>query len=275
MRRDQWFVAYTIGRCQEMSESFHDVKLMLPPKDRFWADPFPIEHDGEYFIFIEEVEHRNGKGYISVIRMNPDGGWQQPVKVLDKAYHLSHPFVFRWQGEYYMIPESAANKTIELYRCRSFPLEWELEKVLLNDVQAVDATVAEIDGLWWLFTNVAAVDGASTNDELHLFYADTPLGPWVPHRRNPVKSDVRSARPAGALFRWKGALYRPAQDSSVAYGQAISINRVERLTPTEFVETEASKVLPLWHRNLSRNHTLNHAGALTVIDGLRQTRRLF
>ena len=62
-----------------------------------------------------------------------------------------------------------------------------------------------------------------------------PLGPWKPHKRNPVKSDVRNSRPAGRLFYWNGDLYRPAQDSSQRYGYAMSINRVLRLTPDEFV----------------------------------------
>jgi transcriptional regulator GlxA family with amidase domain len=39
-------------------------------------------------------------------------------------------------------------------------------------------------------------------DELSLFYAESPLGPWTPHPRNPVKSDVRGSRPAGGLFEW-------------------------------------------------------------------------
>ena len=38
----------------------------------------------------------------------------------------------------------------------------------------------------------------------HVFHADSPFGPFTPHRRNPVKSDVRSARPAGKLFTWNG-----------------------------------------------------------------------
>ena len=113
----------------------------------------------------------------------------------------------------------------------------------MENVRAVDATLERIGDLWWLFVNIA-VEGASTNDELHLFYATTPLGPWQPHRRNPVKSDVRSSRPAGKLFHWKAALYRPAQDSSVAYGHAISINRIERLSASEFEEVEVSRIVP-------------------------------
>ena len=269
----QWFLAYKLASSEGPAESFHDLQVLVPPRDRFWADPFPVETRGGYFIFVEEFPYRTAKGHISVIEMDGDGSCKPPVKVLERECHLSYPFVFSWQGRHYMIPETRSQQTIELYRSTSFPFEWELEKVLLEGVRAVDATLAEVDGTWWMFAG-AGVEGASSNDELYLFSADTPLGPWRPHRRNPVKSDVRSARPAGRLFRRNGCLYRPAQDCSVHYGHAISINRVLRLTRDEFTEEETSKILPRWRKGLERTHTLNSAGRLTVIDGFVRRPRL-
>jgi hypothetical protein len=108
---------------------------------------------------------------------------------------------------------------------------------------------------------------------LHIYYSATPLGPWKPHQRNPVKSDVRNSRPAGRLFYWNGELYRPAQDSSQRYGYAMTINRVVRLTPDDFVEEEVSKVLPHWRKDLRGTHTLNICEDLTVIDCLMHRRR--
>lgn len=272
--RREWFLAYKFSKSGQISTAFHNAKLIRPPKNYFWADPFPLKKGDTYFIFIEEFEFRVGKGWISVIELDQTGAWKAPVKVLETDYHLSHPFVFEWQNQYYMIPETLGKQTIELYRCTSFPFEWKLEKVLIENVRAVDATLAEIGGLWWMFVNMA-VEGASTNDELHLFFADTPFGPWQPHKRNPVKSDVRSARPAGNLFYYNGELLRPAQDSSLYYGYAISINKIVCLTPDTFVEEEVSKLLPKWRKGLQRNHTLNHAGDLTIVDGLQYRRRFF
>ncbi len=119
--------------------------------------------------------------------------------MLERDCHVSYPLTFTWNGSWYMIPETAQNRTVELYRAVDFPHRWEFELVLLSDIEAVDATAAEIEGSWWMFVNIG-VEGASTWDELHLYSAPTPLGPWVPHARNPVKSDVRSARPAGRVF---------------------------------------------------------------------------
>jgi hypothetical protein len=268
----QWFLAYKLGKDVRPAGTLHDLKPLLPPKDRLWADPFPVEEDGRYFIFIEELPYRTQKGHIAVIEMDQTGVVKPPVTVLEKEYHLSYPFLFKWRGVHYMIPETSSNRTIELYRAAAFPSRWELEGVLMEDIRAADVTLEEVDGTWWMFMTVG-VPGASASDELFLFHADSPLGPWKPHRRNPVKSDVRSSRPAGRLFRHEGQLYRPAQDGSVFYGYAVVINRVLRLTSTEFVEEEVSRILPGWMRGLERNHTFNRAGRLTVLDGYVRRRR--
>jgi hypothetical protein len=103
---------------------------------------------------------------------------------------------------------------------------------------------------------------------LHLFYAETPLGPWRPHRGNPVKADTRSSRPAGKIIYKSGTYYRPAQ---VGAGYAISINQIGRLSPLEYSEQEVCRVLPDWADNLTGVHTLNHEDGLTVLD--YQTKR--
>lgn len=270
---DQWFLAYRMnGKSTAPDPAVYRCKTVFPPKDRFWADPFPFKKDDRYFVFIEEYINKERKGRIGVMEMDQDGSLGEPRVVLERDYHLSHPFVIEWQDTYYMIPESSQNRTIELFKCLEFPDTWEFEKVLVDDVNAVDATLAEVDGTWWMFVNIA-VDGAATEDELHLYFSDTPLGPWTPHKRNPVKSDVRSARPAGNIFRWNGDLYRPAQDCSKGYGYAISINKITRLDPCEFRETEVSKILPNWAENLVSTHTFSACEGLTVVDGATGVRK--
>jgi hypothetical protein len=164
-----------------------------------------------------------------------------------------------------MVPETGGQRRVELFRCEEFPLKWTLDSVLLDNIAAVDSTLAEIDGHWWLMlaTTVAGTEEASA---LQLFHADTPLGPWTPHRRNPVKVDVRSARPAGRVFRHRGRLYRPAQDGSRIYGSAMVMNEILELTPTTFREIEVARIDPQWRPGLTGTHTINSAGGLTAID---------
>lgn len=240
-------------------------RLLPPPPGHFWADPFPVEDADGYWIFFEEARFDSQRGHLSVMRMDRAGRCGAPVRVMDERFHLSYPCVFRAGKEIYMVPEMGETASVRLFRASRFPFEWEQEEVLLQDVRAYDPTVAEIDGRFWMFANLAE-ENASSWDELHLFHADRPQGPWKPHRGNPVVSDVRSARPGGHLFEHGGRRYRPAQDCSAGYGAALAIQCIERLDPREYREVTAARILPDWNRRLVGVHTLNRAGDLTMMD---------
>ena len=269
----QWVLSYRFkSGPNDSNNTMYRFKTLLPPKDRFWADPCAVKEGDRYYVFLEEYLNQTGRGHISLIELGRNGVINGPTRVLERDYHLSYPFVFEWNDNYYMVPETAANRTVELYRSTNFPFEWQLEKVLMTGVRAKDATLAEIDGKWWMFVSIAE---NSFPDELSLFLAESPLGPWTPHPRNPVKSDVRGSRPAGKLFEWNGDLYRPAQDSSGLYGYAISINRVTRLDQEAFREEQVSNIFPNWDKKLVGTHTISIAGDLTVIDCLIKRAKWF
>ena len=262
---EQWVLAYRIGA--------GEFKYLIPPADRFWADPFPLKVDGKHYIFFEDYVNSVGRAHISVVEVDRNGIVSGPTDVLKLDCHLSYPFVFEWSGDYYMIPETGSRNVVELYRATSFPFAWEPVKVLLEANCPLDATVIEVDGKWWMFVNIEE-DGVAVNwDELHLYYADSLLGPWQPHARNPIVSDVRSARPAGRLFWKNNALYRPSQDSSLRYGYATTINQVTKLDACEYNETEVLKILPDWDKDIIGIHTVNLVDDLTVVDCLARRRR--
>lgn len=271
---DQWFVGFKFSVEPEhaLPPSCSDFHMLVPPKDRFWADPFAIERDGRYFIFIEELTYANNKGHISIIEVRADGSWTEPRKVLERDYHLSYPFLFEWDGALFMLPETGHNRSVEVYRCHHFPDDWRLEAVLLKDVQCADATLEQIHDRWWMFINIAE-KGTELYDELHVYHADQPFGPWTPHCKNPVKSDARTARPAGKLFWHDGQLYRPAQCCAPNYGSAVSFNVVDQLDTREFVEHQVAQLSPGWRPGLLGLHTFNRAGRLTVIDCLQRAPR--
>ncbi len=272
--REQWCLAYRIESSGLPADHFYNFEYMIPPGDRFWADPFPLAHGTKHLVFLEEFMSKTWKGHISVIEIDENGRWSPPYKVLERDYHLSYPFVFQWRDGYYMIPESHRNRSIELYRCTKFPDRWELDRVLMEDVIAVDTTLYEDNGIWWMFVNLAN-EGESPNDELHLFFADSPLGPWHAHRRNPIRSDVRCARPAGWLFRHNGHLYRPAQDCSRRYGYGISLNKVNELDSSNYSEDVVAGIEPAWRSDIHGVHTFGHAGQLTIIDCLKYGARFW
>ncbi|HEX8964767.1 MAG TPA: hypothetical protein VF801_17335 [Rhodocyclaceae bacterium] len=268
---DQWFLAYRFGLPACDGDLSRYVRL-LPPKDRIWADPFPLERHGRHFIFFEEVPFATGKGHIAVIEIGEDGRRSEPVTVLQRSFHLSYPFLIEHEGTLFMVPESGQNRSVDLYRCMRFPDVWRFEKTLLRDLPCADATFHRSGERWWMFVNSGA-EGTELYDELHLFYADDLLGEWHAHPANPVKSDVYGARPAGALYLRDGVLHRPAQICAPLYGSGLSIARVHELTPSSYVETEVARILPPQDQGVLGIHTFNRSGRLGVIDGFARRSR--
>ncbi|KRB23402.1 MULTISPECIES: hypothetical protein [Mesorhizobium] len=233
---------------------------------RFYADPFPILHQGQVTLFVEDYIHRLGKAIISAVPFGPSGPIGRPEPVLDLPYHLSYPFVFERDGEVWMVPESCANRTVDLYRATAFPGGWVKEATLLSDIVASDATLVEHGGRWWLFATVRDGGGAFS-DALHLWSAPDFRGPWAPHPRNPVLVDIASARPAGRMVKRGNDLLRPVQDCRRSYGAALGIARVAHLDVNGMEQVVETILTPgaLW--NGRKLHTLNEAGGLEFIDG--------
>ena len=256
------------------ADEFRDYEPLPLPPGKFWADPFLVTDHGRTVVFFEEASLASGKGRISAIEIDRKGSVSNAIPVLERDYHLSYPFVFEWQGVHYMIPESAENRTVELYKCRSFPNDWVFEKALMEDVLAYDATLHEYDGLWWMFVNVSAREGASSWDELCLFYASTPIADdWTPQPMNPVISDVRSARPAGRLFEQDGKLIRPSQDSSFRYGYRLNFNEINELSTDKFSESLSHRIEAPRKSRYRGVHTFARSGEHAVIDAIQRFRR--
>lgn len=253
--------------------ALRNFKKIVPPRDRLWADPFVIYKNNRYFIFFEEMKYKD-KGHISLIIMDELGHYEKPIQILEKPYHLSYPFIFQWQSDYYMIPESSANKTIDAYKLEQFPDKWSFHKNLFDNIKAADTTLFFYQSKWWMFTNIQENEGTSNWTELFLFYADNPLSDnWIPHPQNPIVSDVRRARPGGNVFEHDGKLYRPSQDCSRTYGYGLKINQILVMTESEYKEVEVKYIEPDWDKDIRGIHTLNAVGMLTVVDAIYRRRR--
>ena len=269
---NQWILMFHLK--DEFSSSLWRYKKIIPPKDRFWADPHVVYRDKKYFIFIEEYMYETQKGHISLITMDESGIYNKPEIVLNRSYQLSYPFVFEYANDYYMIPESMDNNTIELYKCVEFPCKWNFKMNLMENVRAVDATVYYHNNMWWMFANIVENEGASDWDELYLFYSSNLLSnDWKPHPLNPIVSDCKSARPAGKIFTENGMLYRPSQNCSTRYGYGFNINEITSLDENNYAEVLVSSVKPNWDKCIIGTHTFNRVNSLHIIDALYKRRK--
>ncbi len=276
---DQWIVLFSFGKPGSISRSIYKYKRIIPPSDRFWADPFVIFKDEKYFVFFEELiyKKKGEAGHLSVMEITKDGIVSEPKIILKKPYHLSYPFIFEYNNIYYMIPESSGDSTIQLYECTDFPYKWEFKMNLMENITAVDTTIFFKDNKFWLFVNVSEIPGVSKSEELFLFSSDSLFSnDWKSHPSNPIISDIRSARPAGRIFYHKGRLYRPSQDCSVAYGYSILLNEIVELTEEKYKEIKISDITPDWDKDVIATHTLSFDHDLTVIDAqIRRRKNLF
>jgi hypothetical protein len=245
----------------------------LPPvvwcsagRSRFLADPFGAVINGMPTAYCEEIDPSTTRGVILRLEL-VDGELKPAERMLDEPYHLSYPYVFEHEHVWYGIPESGQNNEVALYRLEDSGRSWRKHAVLISGLRAVDSTVFVHNGKFWLLCGVND-DGPS--HKLRAYYADALLGPWQPHSRNPVKVDIRSARPAGAPFMIDGALHRPAQDCTRKYGRRVSILRLAALDERSYEEELVAVIEPHRGRHSRGLHTLSPIGGSTLIDGLHR-----
>jgi hypothetical protein len=231
------------------------------------ADPFFWPMEGDERVIYEEIDHWNKLGHI---RSVPAQGLlrrqKSRIEIL-QPFHLSYPFITQLDGIWYCMPEAARSGGLDLYRWDPAARAFKLERRLLDQVGILDATLHRQDGIWYLF---GTMRGQGSYDTLRIWWSRSLHEGWQPHARDPVKVDVRSARSAGPLFEHRGRWYRPAQDCTDGYGGAVTINRLERLSPTEFEESIVTQVRPDPHGPYPHGlHTLVVQSGKVLIDGKR------
>jgi hypothetical protein len=282
LRRLRWFVK---GVCSNEHWSIGVLwakKLEIPDNvpltqftklqddgNRYYADPFLFSYKDTKWLFAEELEYRTKRGVICCGALRAGETTISFRPALSRPYHLSYPFVFQHCGVIYMMPESGSNHCVQLFRARSFPFDWVFDRIILNNVELYDPTLVNYQDRWWIFGAIVHKDGSAW-DELAIFYSDRLDGCWKPHRLNPVKSDCRSARPAGRMIVVDDRLLRPAQDCENGYGMGVVWLKVDQLTPDKFSEREIAR-WPGSAAGAQGIHTFDCDGELAVID----TRRAF
>lgn len=234
---------------------------------RYWADPFGVPGDPTRLL-CEEVMHDRPTGVLKELTVDGDRITAERKVVMSVGGHLSYPFLFEHEGANWCIPESGEAGKVVLHRLDPDTREWQPSCTALSGVCAADPTLFAHRGLLWIAYSDAKF---GVHDSLCLAWAEHITGPWRPHPLNPVKIDVRSARPAGTPFIRNGHLIRPAQDCSRTYGGAIALNRIDICTPEAYAEEtiEFIRSSPRIRHPLGP-HTLSAWGERTLVDCKRE-----
>ena len=264
-RRNRWGIAY------QFTESWRDVTLWrserIPnPKNRFLADPFVIKRNNKHYCFVEDFDYFKDKGCISVYEITKEG-YKELGAALVEDFHLAYPFLFEYDGELYMCPETHEKNDIRLYRCIEFPLKWEFHKTIMSNVSAADTGIFNYDNKWWLISNIDNSCIREHSSQLYIFYSSSPLsGDWIPHNNNPVIFDPLKARNGGLIID-ESDIFRVYQRQGFdIYGEALGVAKIDSLDNIKYDEEALFEVEPDFFPNIRCTHTYNYSEGLLVFD---------
>ena len=241
-------------------------------KDSFNADPFVIEKNNKNYCFLECYNYTEKKAKINVYELFEDR-YEFIGTALEENFHLSFPFLFEHNSEVYMVPESGKNRDIRLYKCHNFPLDWRLEKVLIENIDAADTMLFQKNNKWWLMTNEDPMGLNNHNYQMNLYYSEDLLdGDWVSHKKNPIILDSRKGRNAGLLFDGHD-IFRVSQSFGFykKYGEYFSLNKIESIDSNNYLETTLSHHKKFFSKSLIGSHHLHSNNIFTVFDIWKKT----
>jgi hypothetical protein len=203
-----------------------DIKDVLAV---FVADPFMIQRGYTWYMFFEILNVKSKKGEIGLAISNDAFDWKYDQIVLSERYHLSYPYVFVWENEYYMIPESGDAESVRLYKAEDFPKKWAYIKTIISG-KYLDSSIFYYHEKWWLFT-------AQGDENLFLFYSDNLMGLWKEHPQSPlISGNPHISRPGGRVLQVDGKIIRFAQDDRPKYGLKVHAFEITELSPEAYKE---------------------------------------
>ena len=218
------------------------------------TDPFVVKEEGTWFMFFGVRRADTHMGVIGLATSTDGYDWRYQGIVLSEPFHTSYPYVFKWQDEYFMVPESPDADSIRLYKADGFPNKWTLEKILLTG-NFVDPTLFRFKDRWWMF----AESNPKGHDRLSLFYADELTGPWIEHPKSPViDGNGHIARPGGRVMNLGDRLIRFTQDDEPYYGNQLWAFEITHLSPSEYKEQRVGDLPILREGNMAWNNKGMH-----------------
>lgn len=244
---------WSVGYREKGTEKYNII-----PVDKGWiADPFLFEHEGENYLFVEYVNGKKGDiAYYKFINNMPI--FQKVI--ISEPYHLSYPCIFAHGTDVYMIPESADNHSIDLYKAKHFPDRWVKECQLAKGT-FFDTTFISYHEKQYL-VSYRRTKGLF---ELVVFLFDIDNQRIKQIDRIQYKDNV--GRPAGMFYEECGALIRPAQDCSKKYGENLIFYEVNGLDDEKMVESYKGLVTAEEVDNrYQRIHTYNRNSLYETVD---------
>ena len=233
---------------------------LIPLTDfKYYADPFIIEDNDDIYLFAESMNRFRGIASISVSKY-VDGKFGSFQEIIKEPFHMSYPNVFKYNDEYYMIPETSDSGQVRLYKSSSFPYVWELSSVLLDNGNCyTDNSIEIVNNKVYLYTYFE-------NDTIQLteiYLLDMNSCSVFPI--NDYKCVVNE-RPAGNPCTIRNKSYRPVQDCEDCYGRAIKLYELNKNGEESYHSVINEDCYDIDIKRITGTHTFNRSEHFEVVD---------
>jgi len=201
----------------------------------FVADPFIYHENGLWYMFFEVHWISTDYSEIGLATSNNGFDWSYKQIVLSESFSLTYPYIFKWNGSYYLIPETYSQSEVRLYKATNFPYGWTYVTSILSEqsYNPVDSSVFRYNNMWWMFTS-------SESDLGYLYYSYnlTDRSAWHMHPMSPINTDSMKVRGAGrAVVFDNDHIIRLTQE---LYGEGVRAFQVDTLNTTYYAEHEVA-----------------------------------
>lgn len=267
----KWFLTacqsvWTIGFVEEtiddvISGKPYHVQWLKVPTDCWYADPFVLKVTDEIIeLLVEEWSYEEGKGSITKLKIDKAAN-----KIIDRKNilrldtHLSFPAVYQTDDGVFICPENSKSKSLNVYK-----YDEQRESVTfykcISKLPLDDAVMTDLLGERLLF----ATHGVNANGNVLDVYIWNPEND-IFDKYSSVLFNENIARMAGHFFSHNGQIFRPAQVCNNSYGQAVSLQVVEK--KDGIITMKEIRRLISTHKHLSNGmHTFNYSQGVIVVD---------
>ena len=225
LNHEEWTVAIrekeeNIFSSAWINQPYHTQKNTI---NYWYADPFVVEQNGKAFLFVEQYNRLHGYADIAVGEIV-----NNKVKKFKIAYHnkrhLSFPYVFLYENEFYMIPESYSSNRLILLKAKKFPCEWQ-EVTSIVDKHFLDNVILNSKGQNYLLSSVYNKTGGSDN----LFLTKIDTGFKLGESIQVYNKRLDIARNGGRIIQKDNQIIRVAQNCEEKYGASLSFRQILKI----------------------------------------------
>ena len=258
-------------------EDFCFMEIKIPLENHYWyADPFLFEYNGVCYLFFEAYDLIEQKGKIAYSILRDDYTATKPKIIIERDYHFSFPYIFQYNNEIYIMPETCGDDNLQLFKATSFPDIWKEEKVLLRDVFVSDSIFLNYESKTWL----SCFEQYRVPPKDKLFFCwgknkiyevrDSSVGEGTS-----VSEGDYGIRNAGDSFQMNHQVIRVGQNSTdKQYGKGLVFFSIKSMSPYQEEEIYAIDAVKMQNhlqfyghtKCIDGTHTYNSSERYEVID---------